>query len=224
MCMCSAVVAGKAVTTATTITESMHQGLLDKAKENVLGMKIVRDQSGNTLRVSQSRFYNKKLVQTMLEGHSIMSLESSVSGDCNVEKNGFLTSRIRWASTVKGFLEFSYCSGSRQGVKDLREGAQGDCEAEVFQVSNDDTAVAQRRLKDKQPKMKTNMNCLVKSRKRNIRLGGRSRWQGLCALSTKVFIHLLQPSDTHLEEPLESCLWPSHHSSFRSSHQQSHDL
>ncbi|GKG32101.1 hypothetical protein Tco_0427051, partial [Tanacetum coccineum] len=40
-------------------------------------------------------------------------------------------------------------------------GAQGDREAEVFQVSNDDTAVAQRRLKDNQPKEKTNTDCLV---------------------------------------------------------------
>nr|GFD36504.1 hypothetical protein [Tanacetum cinerariifolium] len=42
------------------------------------------------------------------------------------------------------------------------KGAQGDREAEVFQVSNDDTVVAQRRLKDKQPEEKTNTNCLVK--------------------------------------------------------------
>nr|GFC01764.1 hypothetical protein [Tanacetum cinerariifolium] len=39
-------------------------------------------------------------------------------------------------------------------------GAQGDREAEVFQVSNDDTAVAQRRLEDKQLEEKTNMDCL----------------------------------------------------------------
>ncbi|GKE04706.1 hypothetical protein Tco_1396724, partial [Tanacetum coccineum] len=58
------------------------------AKGNVLGMEIVRDQSGNTLRVSQSRFYNGKLVQTLLEGHFILSLEGSLSGDCDVEKNG----------------------------------------------------------------------------------------------------------------------------------------
>ncbi|GKF05682.1 hypothetical protein Tco_0036350 [Tanacetum coccineum] len=51
-------------------------------------MEIVRDQSGNTLRVSQSRFYNRKLVQTLLEGHFILSLEGSLSGDCDVEKNG----------------------------------------------------------------------------------------------------------------------------------------
>ncbi|GJW43209.1 hypothetical protein Tco_0072008 [Tanacetum coccineum] len=40
------------------------------------------------------------------------------------------------------------------------QGAQGDREAEVFQVSNDDAAVAQRRLEDKQPEEKTNTDCL----------------------------------------------------------------
>ncbi|GJR87712.1 retrotransposon ORF1 [Tanacetum coccineum] len=40
------------------------------------------------------------------------------------------------------------------------QGAQGDREAEVFQVSNDDTAVAQRRLEDKQPEEKTHTDCL----------------------------------------------------------------
>ncbi|GKA20693.1 hypothetical protein Tco_0700682 [Tanacetum coccineum] len=51
------------------------KGLLDKEKGNVLGMEIFRDQSGSTLRVSQSRFYNEKLIKTLLEGHSILSLE-----------------------------------------------------------------------------------------------------------------------------------------------------
>nr|GEW80929.1 zinc finger, CCHC-type [Tanacetum cinerariifolium] len=64
------------------------KGLLNKAKGHVLGMKIIKDQSGYTLRVSQSRFYNEKLVQTLLEEHSILSLEGSLSGDCDVEKNG----------------------------------------------------------------------------------------------------------------------------------------
>nr|GEW78989.1 zinc finger, CCHC-type [Tanacetum cinerariifolium] len=40
------------------------------------------------------------------------------------------------------------------------QGAQRDHEAEVFQVSNNDTAVAQRRLEDKQPEEKTNTDCL----------------------------------------------------------------
>ncbi|GKB27344.1 zinc finger, CCHC-type containing protein, partial [Tanacetum coccineum] len=62
-------------------------GLMDKAKGNVLGMKIFRDRSGNTLRVSQSKVQNDKLVQTLLEGHSILSLKGSLSGACDVEKN-----------------------------------------------------------------------------------------------------------------------------------------
>ncbi|GKE24594.1 zinc finger, CCHC-type containing protein, partial [Tanacetum coccineum] len=64
------------------------KGLLVKAKGNVLGVKIIRDQSGNTLRVSQSRIHNEKLVQTLLKGHSTLSLEDSLSGDYDVEKNG----------------------------------------------------------------------------------------------------------------------------------------
>ncbi|GKE21836.1 hypothetical protein Tco_1433348 [Tanacetum coccineum] len=42
------------------------------------------------------------------------------------------------------------------------QGAQGDRETEVFQVSNDDAAVTQRWLEDKQPEEKTNTDCLVK--------------------------------------------------------------
>nr|GEY17225.1 zinc finger, CCHC-type [Tanacetum cinerariifolium] len=75
-------VAENAATTTMVITGSIHQGLLDKAKRNILG----RDHSG--YRVSQFRFYNRKLVQTLLEGHSILSLKGSLSGDCDVEKNG----------------------------------------------------------------------------------------------------------------------------------------
>nr|GFB54105.1 hypothetical protein [Tanacetum cinerariifolium] len=65
-------VAGNAVMTSMAITGGIHKGLLAKAKGNILSMEIVRDHSGNTLRVSQSRFYNGKL--------SIR--------DCDVEKNG----------------------------------------------------------------------------------------------------------------------------------------
>ncbi|GKF71051.1 hypothetical protein Tco_0207165 [Tanacetum coccineum] len=68
------------------ITGSIHQAEI-WAKGNVLGMEIIRDQSSNTLRVSQSMFYNEKLVQTLLEGHSILLLEVSLSRDCDVEKN-----------------------------------------------------------------------------------------------------------------------------------------
>ncbi|GKA18395.1 hypothetical protein Tco_0698310 [Tanacetum coccineum] len=51
------------------------------------------------------------------------------------------------------------------------QGAHEDREAEVFQVSNDDTAVAQRRLKDKQPEEKTNTDCLVKEKEKECQTG-----------------------------------------------------
>ncbi|GKC31592.1 hypothetical protein Tco_1038886 [Tanacetum coccineum] len=42
------------------------------------------------------------------------------------------------------------------------QGAQGNREAKVFEVSNDDAVVAQRRLEDKQLEENTNTNCLVR--------------------------------------------------------------
>ncbi|GKG24725.1 hypothetical protein Tco_0395353, partial [Tanacetum coccineum] len=50
------------------------------------------------------------------------------------------------------------------------QGAQGDREAGVFQVSNDDTTVAQRWLKDKQPEEKTNTDCLVKKQEKEYQI------------------------------------------------------
>nr|GEW91508.1 zinc finger, CCHC-type [Tanacetum cinerariifolium] len=83
------------------------KGLLDKAKRNVLGMEIARDQSGNTLRVSQSRFYNGKLVQTLLEGHSILLSEGSLSGECDVEKNEYIQLEIREVrNTLIQYMEY----------------------------------------------------------------------------------------------------------------------
>nr|GEU43230.1 zinc finger, CCHC-type [Tanacetum cinerariifolium] len=38
--------------------------------------------------ITGSRFYNEKLVHTLLEGHSILPLEGSLSRDCDVKKNG----------------------------------------------------------------------------------------------------------------------------------------
>ncbi|GKE58523.1 hypothetical protein Tco_1497708 [Tanacetum coccineum] len=45
-------------------------------------------QSGAIKIGASSRIHNEKLVQTLLKGHSILSLEGSLSGDCDVEKNG----------------------------------------------------------------------------------------------------------------------------------------
>nr|GEY40001.1 zinc finger, CCHC-type [Tanacetum cinerariifolium] len=81
MCMCSTTIAGNAVTKAMAITGSIHQ-------QREMYLVCIKDQSGNTLRVSQSRIYNEKLVHTLLKGHSTLSLEDSLSGDCDVEKNG----------------------------------------------------------------------------------------------------------------------------------------
>ncbi|GJS35687.1 hypothetical protein Tco_0534069 [Tanacetum coccineum] len=59
----------------------------------------------------------------------------------------------------------------RQEAAGYRQGAQRDHKAEVFQVSNDDTAVAQRRLEDKQPEEKTNMDCLAKEQEKEYQTG-----------------------------------------------------
>ncbi|GKB15583.1 hypothetical protein Tco_0849506 [Tanacetum coccineum] len=45
----------------------------------------------------------------------------------------------------------------------IMEGAQRNRETKDFWVSNDDTAVAQRQLEDKQPEEKTNTDCLMVS-------------------------------------------------------------
>ncbi|GKA36011.1 hypothetical protein Tco_0722502 [Tanacetum coccineum] len=87
------------------------KGLLVKAKGNVLGLEIIKDQSGTTLRVSQSRIHNKKLVQTLLEGHSILSLKDSISGDCDGENNGRSITVMSRSITWYGLMILG-CSGS----------------------------------------------------------------------------------------------------------------
>ncbi|GJR01643.1 hypothetical protein Tco_0524627 [Tanacetum coccineum] len=98
------------------------KGLMDKAKGNVLGMEIVRDQSGNTLRVSHSRFYNGKLVQTLLEGHSILSSKGSLSGYYDVEKNNKRTC----------FVDSDYAIGRSITMYEFMiQGCVGSCKAYV---------------------------------------------------------------------------------------------
>ncbi|GKC85842.1 peroxidase 9, partial [Tanacetum coccineum] len=53
--------------------------------------------------------HNEKLVQTLLKGYSILSLECSLSGDCDVEKNGMLDKFDRGLQTdVQVFVDFDY--------------------------------------------------------------------------------------------------------------------
>ncbi|GKC08377.1 hypothetical protein Tco_0999987, partial [Tanacetum coccineum] len=89
------------------------KGLLVKAKGNILGLEIIMDQSGNTLRVSQSRIHNKKLVLTLLKGHSTLSLKDSLSGDCDMKKNdvGSLKANLKYmealSTTEAGYMTFT---------------------------------------------------------------------------------------------------------------------
>ncbi|GJX15234.1 hypothetical protein Tco_0206992 [Tanacetum coccineum] len=76
------------------------------------------------------------------------------------------------SKTCRGCKEFmEYMMKKRVWFEVELQGAQGDREAEVFQVSNDDTAVAQRRLEDKQPEEKTNTDCLVKEQEKEYQTG-----------------------------------------------------
>ncbi|GJU86959.1 hypothetical protein Tco_0719878 [Tanacetum coccineum] len=51
------------------------------------------------------------------------------------------------------------------------QGAQRDRKAKVFQVINDDTSVAQRRLKDKKPEEKKNTDCFIKEQEQEYQTG-----------------------------------------------------
>ncbi|GJY16503.1 hypothetical protein Tco_0386925 [Tanacetum coccineum] len=68
--------------------------------------------------------------------------------------------------------------GSKQvGFKQLghKQGAQGNRETEDFRVSNDDAAVAQRRLEDEQLEERTNTDCLVKEQEKGNVVGRKKR-------------------------------------------------
>ncbi|GJZ97821.1 hypothetical protein Tco_0670274 [Tanacetum coccineum] len=57
----------------------------------------------------QSRIHNEKLVQTLLKGHSILLLKGSLSGVCDVKKNGYELSLVVGITTgalVKGGFRF----------------------------------------------------------------------------------------------------------------------
>nr|GEZ48837.1 zinc finger, CCHC-type [Tanacetum cinerariifolium] len=88
------------------------QGLLDKAKGNVLGIEIFKDQIQNTQMVSQSRFYNKKLwsyacVVDSQGYHGVCTRPNIVSADV-----GMLDGFDRGLQTnVQGFVDFDYAMG-----------------------------------------------------------------------------------------------------------------
>ncbi|GKB39492.1 hypothetical protein Tco_0884434 [Tanacetum coccineum] len=110
------------------------------------------EKEGYTMKMQMGRIKVIKGYRVMMTGikkkNCVYTLEAKVM-TFGVQKHG--------DSKQVGFKQL----GSKQvGFKQL--GAQGDRKAEVFQVSNDDVAVAQRQLEDKQLKEKTNTDCLVK--------------------------------------------------------------
>nr|GEU53542.1 zinc finger, CCHC-type [Tanacetum cinerariifolium] len=118
---------------------------------------------GYTVKMQMGRIKMIKDCWVMMTGirkkNCVYTLEAKVM-TFGVQKHG--------GSKQDGFKQFGH---KEVGFKQLGPGVQtGDREAEAFHVSNDDAAMAQRRLEDKQPEEKTNTDCLVKERE-NVHLG-----------------------------------------------------
>nr|GEY81326.1 zinc finger, CCHC-type [Tanacetum cinerariifolium] len=131
---------------------------------------------------------------------------ASITTRLNIEKlDGNIVQKHRGSKQV-GFKQLGH--GVKTGVHEVHDekhvwfevklqGAQGDHEPEVSQVSNDDTAVTQRQLKDKQPEEKTNTNCLVKEQEKEYQTGWKiktgnvldSRNQRLDDVTSKVVLY-----------------------------------
>nr|GEW02446.1 hypothetical protein [Tanacetum cinerariifolium] len=108
MCMCSATVAGNAVMTAISITRGIHQisatkGLLDKAKGNVLGIEIVKDQSGYTLRCHNLGFTTESCQEYQMV-YTILDIASTDVGMLDKFDRGLQTD-------VYVFVDFDYAMG-----------------------------------------------------------------------------------------------------------------
>ncbi|GJT30080.1 retrovirus-related pol polyprotein from transposon TNT 1-94 [Tanacetum coccineum] len=132
------------------VAERMNRTLMDKDGSILFGLPGSPQQKFLVL-----RFFDVK-EQQGIDRLNIEKLDGNI-----VQKHG--------GSKQVGFKQLG--PGVETGVHGVHDekrvwfevelqGAQGDREAEVFQVSNDDTAVAQRRLEDKQPEEKTNTDYL----------------------------------------------------------------
>nr|GEW79675.1 zinc finger, CCHC-type [Tanacetum cinerariifolium] len=118
------------------------------------------EKEGYTVKMQMGKIKVIKGCQVMMTGirkkNCVYTLEAKVM-TFGVQKHG--------GSKQVGFKQLGH---KQVGFKQLghKQGAQGDREAEAFQVSNDDVAVAQRRLEDKQLEEKTNTDCLVKEQEK----------------------------------------------------------
>ncbi|GJT44311.1 zinc finger, CCHC-type containing protein [Tanacetum coccineum] len=142
----------------------------------VLRFFDVKEQQGIDRFISQGKFTKR------LNGQQRVKRMASKNTRLNIEKlDGNIVQNHEGSKQV-GFKQLGPGVETEvHGVHDEKRvwfevelhGAQGDHEAEVFQVSNDDTAVAQRWLEDKQPEEKTNTDCLVKEQKKEYQ----TRWK-----------------------------------------------
>nr|GEZ69299.1 retrovirus-related Pol polyprotein from transposon TNT 1-94 [Tanacetum cinerariifolium] len=131
-------------------------------KEGYLVVKFDRFKQGFRQRVFFDLFVQDFLVRVLLS--------SRILSTSLLLRFQFLIRGFTLETGLLDFLAFRFLN-DKVAAGGYRQGAQGDREAEVFQVSNDDTAVAQRRLEDKQPKEKTNTDCLVKKQKKEYQTG-----------------------------------------------------
>ncbi|GJU58808.1 zinc finger, CCHC-type containing protein [Tanacetum coccineum] len=117
------------------------------------------EKEGYTMKMQMGRIKVIKSCQVMMteirKKNYVYTLEAKVM-NFGVQKHGDSKQ-----------LAFKQVGFKQLGVK---QGAQGKRESEVFQVSNDDVVVAQRRLEEKKLEEKTNTDCLVKEQE-NVHLG-----------------------------------------------------
>nr|GEW10269.1 zinc finger, CCHC-type [Tanacetum cinerariifolium] len=134
------------------------------------GVHGITNSTGPESKPKKSRIENKEnMEQRIVSGRRYIDLESNRRDlQLEVRRESYSRSKLLFqnlqillkADFDLGFEGLRLSSFAR--ALGFIKGAPGDRKAEVFQVSNDDTVVAQRRLEDKQPEEKKNKNCLVK--------------------------------------------------------------
>nr|GEW46783.1 hypothetical protein [Tanacetum cinerariifolium] len=134
MCMCSATVVGNTVTTVMAITRSIHQatkGLLDKAKGNVSGLEIVRDQNGvRKIHTLAGNHVKEILLKLNLPDHMSILMDSQVTPT----KHGRMTKPYSSPRFIANCFNAGYLKMEvkRQSVK-VKE-LQERCIIKAFQV------------------------------------------------------------------------------------------
>ncbi|GJU34931.1 zinc finger, CCHC-type containing protein [Tanacetum coccineum] len=125
---------------------------------------LMKKSSGNDEMTELVMDLGDKQVMHYQEGHK--EIEDTVHDG----SKSFYTGRCQYVPELRRRFDFIGVHGVQVEKCVWFEvelhGAQGDREAEVFQVSNDDAVVAQRRLEDKQPEENINTNCLVKEQEK----------------------------------------------------------